>query len=68
MFTPNQIKQWRNQLLEGATCVFGEAAKAAPESVIDVKTLYAKLGELTLEYDFFVRRARQGGSVGERKK
>jgi transposase len=25
---PNQIKQWRDQLLEGATGVFGEAPKA----------------------------------------
>ncbi|WP_245827370.1 IS3 family transposase [Roseovarius gaetbuli] len=64
---PNQIKQWRDQLLEGATGVFGEAAKAAPEPVIDVKTLHAKIGELTLENDF-LRRARQGGSVAERKK
>ena len=49
---PNQIKQWRDQLLEGATGVFGEAAKAASEPVIDVKTLHAKIGELTLENDF----------------
>lgn len=35
--------------------------------MIDVKTLHAKIGELTLENDFF-RRARQGGSVAERKK
>jgi transposase len=27
---PNQIKQWRDQLLEGATGVFGEAAKTEP--------------------------------------
>ena len=27
----NQIKQWRDQLLEGATGVFGEAPKAEPE-------------------------------------
>ena len=27
---PNQIKQWRDQLLEGATGVFGEAPKAEP--------------------------------------
>ena len=33
---PNQIKQWRDQLLDGATGVFGEAAKAEPEPVIDV--------------------------------
>ena len=48
---PNQIKQWRDQLLEGATGVFGEAPKAEPEPVIDVKTLHAKIGELTLEND-----------------
>lgn len=64
---PNQIKQWRDQLLEGATGVFGEARKAEPEPTIDVKTLHATIGELTLENDFF-RRARQGGSVAERKK
>nr|WP_234992341.1 IS3 family transposase [Roseisalinus antarcticus] len=64
---PNQIKQWRDQLLEGATGVFGEASKAEPEPVIDVKTLHAKIGELTLENDF-LRRARQGGSAAERKK
>ncbi len=48
----NQIKQWRDQLLEGATGVFGEAPKAEPEPTIDVKTLHAKIGELTLENDF----------------
>ena len=49
---PNQIKKWRDQLLEGATGVFGEAPKAEPEPIIDVKTLHAKIGELTLENDF----------------
>ena len=43
----NQIKQWRDQLLEGATGVFGEAARPEPEPTIDVKTLHAKIGELT---------------------
>ena len=49
---PNQIKQWRDQLLEGATGVFGESPTAEPEPTIDVKTLHAKIGELTLENDF----------------
>ena len=49
---PNQIKQWRDQLLEGATGVSGEALKADPEPAIDVKTLHAKIGQLTLENDF----------------
>jgi transposase len=49
---PNQIKQWRDQLLEGATGVFGDGPKAEAEPAIDVKTLHAKIGELTLEKDF----------------
>ena len=49
---PNQIKQWRDQLLEGATGVFGDASKPAAEPAIDVKTLHAKIGELALENDF----------------
>ncbi len=50
---PNQIKQWRDQLLEGATGVFGDAPKADPEPVIDVKTLHAKIGELTRENNLY---------------
>ena len=39
---PNQITQWKAQLLEGATGVFGEAR--AEQAVIDVKALHAKIG------------------------
>jgi transposase-like protein len=50
---PNQITQWRSQLLEGAAGVFGsEARPEATAPVIDVKTLHAKIGELALENDF----------------
>ena len=49
---PNQIKQWRDQLREGATGVFGDGTKSDPEPAIDVKALHAKIGELTLENDF----------------
>ena len=49
---PNQIAQWRTQLLDGASGVFGEAAKAETAPTVDVKTLHAKIGELTLENDF----------------
>lgn len=63
---PNQIKQWRDQLLEGANGVFVEAPKGDAEPRIDVKTLDAKIGELTLENDFFARRARQQRSRCEK--
>ena len=49
----NQIQQWKDQLLEGATGVFGDEAKAeAAAPTVDVITLHAKIGELTLENDF----------------
>src|SRR5690606_21002144 len=52
----NQIKQWKDQLLEGATGVFGDEAKAEPAGPsVDVKTLHAKIGELTLENDASLR-------------
>ncbi|WP_165130585.1 IS3 family transposase [Affinirhizobium rhizoryzae] len=64
----NQIKQWKDQLLEGATGVFGDETKAEPAGpTVDVKTLYAKIGELTLENGFFIRCARQGGIAGRKE-
>jgi transposase len=49
---PNQITQWKGQLLEGAADVFG-ADKTEPKSEsVDLKALHAKIGELTLENDF----------------
>ena len=53
--------------LEGAAGFFGSEAKAeAVTATVDVETLHAKIGELTLENDFFGRRAHKGGTA-ERK-
>ena len=49
---PNQITQWRAQLLEGAAGVFGDTVKAEAAPAVDVKVLHAKIGELTLANDF----------------
>ncbi len=50
---PNQITAWKAQLLDGAAGVFGADAKVEPASPpVDVKTLHAKIGELTLTNDF----------------
>jgi transposase len=48
----NQIKQWKDQLLEGAAGVFGSEAKAETAPTVDLKELHAKIGQLTLEKDF----------------
>ena len=47
----NQITTWRRQLLEGAEGVFADSKPSSGEQV-DVKTLHAKIGQLTLENDF----------------
>jgi transposase len=49
---PNQITQWKGQLLEGAAGVFGNGKSEASTSSVDLKSLHAKIGELTLENDF----------------
>ena len=50
---PNQIKQWRDQLLAGVGDIFDRGAKQpSREPTVDVRTLHAKIGELALENDF----------------
>src|SRR5258707_6615550 len=49
---PNQITSWKAQLEEGAADVFGSGGgNAGAQSAIDVKSLHAKIGELTLKND-----------------
>jgi transposase len=60
-----QIKQWKDQLLEGATGVFGDETKAEQAApTVDVKTLHAKIGELTLENDFLAGALSKAGVPG----
>lgn len=47
----NQIATWKEQLIASAASALGGDAKAA-EPPVDLKTLHAKIGELTLENDF----------------
>ena len=48
---PNQVTSWKAQLEGSAADVFGPGGAMAPPAV-DVKSLHAKIGELTLENDF----------------
>jgi len=48
---PNQITQWKTQLLERMGEVFDKPGQPASPP-FDVKELHAKIGELTLENDF----------------
>ena len=48
---PNQITQWKSQLLEQAASVFN-GGRSRSEEPVDLKALHAKIGELALENDF----------------
>ena len=63
---PNQITTWKAQLEGGAAHVFGPGGgAAAPE--IDVKSLHAKIGELTLENDFLEGALSKAGLLSARR-
>jgi transposase len=49
---PNQITQWKQQLLDNASELFskGRNNPSAPDETI--KDLHAKIGQLTVENDF----------------
>lgn len=50
---PNQITAWKSQLESSAAEVFGPRGATPTTPAVDVKSLHAKIGELTLENDFF---------------
>ena len=47
---PNQITEWKKQLLERAEEVF--ARDKREDTGLDVKALHAKIGQLAMENDF----------------
>ncbi|MEJ1336286.1 MAG: transposase [Candidatus Sedimenticola sp. (ex Thyasira tokunagai)] len=49
---PNQITEWRRQLIGNADQVFVRSEKQAEESEHKIKELHAKIGQLTMERDF----------------
>lgn len=61
---PNQIADWKQQMLDGAATVFnGNKKNKEP----DLKDLHAKIGELTLENDFLEKALIKVGRLSAKK-
>ncbi len=52
---PNQITDWKRQLLENADQIFGRSERQSGDSEHKLKELHAKIGQLTMERDFLER-------------
>ncbi len=62
---PNQIVEWKKQLLAGAPEIFGGPKQR--ETGPDLKTLHAKIGQLALENDFLEGALIKTGRLSARK-
>jgi transposase len=65
---PNQITTWKAQLESKAADAFGPGGgPGAEQAAIDVKSLHAKIGELTLENDFLEGALTKAGLLSARR-
>jgi transposase len=61
----NQITQWKKQLSAQAADVFDGGTSSEPP--VDLKTLHAKIGQLTLEDDFLESALSKAGLLSAKK-
>lgn len=62
---PNQITEWRRQLLENAATAFGGGLDA--DEPVDLQPLHAKIGQLALENDFLERALTKAGLLSAKR-
>jgi transposase-like protein len=60
---PNQITEWKRQLLEHAAEVFDGGTRPAP---VNLAPLHAKIGQLALENDFLEGALTKAGLLSEK--
>ena len=64
---PNQIAEWRKQLVERAGDVFDGVLSSVDAPPVDLKVLHAKIGQLALENDFLSGALTKAGLLSDAK-
>jgi transposase len=62
---PNQITEWKCQLLDRAAQVFGD--RSSPSQEPDLTALHAKIGRLALENDFLESALTKAGLLSAKR-
>ncbi len=62
---PNQISDWKTQLQEKSSLVFGNVPSKSADP--DIKTMQAKIGQLSLENDFLEGALIKAGLLSARR-
>jgi len=62
---PNQIAEWKKQLLENAEDVFSGPRKKGEDP--DIQAMHAKIGQLTLENDFLEQALTKAGRLSAKR-
>ena len=62
---PNQITEWKKQLLERADEIFARGKK--PDAAGEIKNLHAKIGQLAMENDFLASALGRVGGTSVKK-
>jgi transposase len=62
---PNQITEWKKQLLERAADVFGGGTTG--DKAVDLAPLHAKIGQLALENDFLEHALSKAGLLSAKR-
>jgi transposase len=60
---PIQVSDWKKAMLQGASSIFGSTTKAAESENFEIERtqLHAKIGQLTCELDWLVKKSKQLG-------
>jgi len=64
---PNQITQWKTELVANAELVYGGDTKPSEAQLAREKELQAKIGEITMENDFLERALIKAGLLSAKR-